>query len=321
MGNARPKATHAVSTTDASDGAALPAWVNPRTSEPEQKIGTNFYLSKNGKGYRVRFRGPDPLSGERVQRSRQFPLATPREELERLVSLCERRQRYDKLLRNLLGRQERSELEVLEAEISREYRRLTGRHDGQPIASRPLRPLMAAKWVTVPKGSGIHKSKYGWRVQWCETDALTGERVQRVKTFPTTVPPGDAEPPPAYVARYREERKREGLKGKRRRRDIPKKNVRAIQLRLVPASDDATKLAQRVRAGARHGAEVKRRRSRAKEELIAQAAKGVAAKHPDWSDRAIAKQLKKDLAKRLDLSISEPTIRRTLRTLRQLGSY
>ena len=89
-----------------------------------------------------------------------------------------------------------------------------------------LRPLIAAKWVTV--APGIERSVYGWIARWRETDPLTGKRVNRKEVFPTKAPPGESEPPPEYVRRFREQRKRDGLHGKRARWDVPKRHRRAI---------------------------------------------------------------------------------------------
>jgi hypothetical protein len=58
---------------------------------PRRKVGSNIFLSREGKAYRVRFRGADPLTGDRVQRTKRFPSDTPIEEIEPLSREIEAR--------------------------------------------------------------------------------------------------------------------------------------------------------------------------------------------------------------------------------------
>jgi len=196
--------------------AGIPAWLNPRTGEPEEKLRTNIYRSNNGKGLRVRFRGPDPLTGDRVQRSKQFPPGTTPEELEHFLAYCDRAHEVWKLVRRHLRREGWPEAHGRRADPR-------DRH----------RSLLAAKWVRVE--TGIDKSAHGWRARGRETDPVTLERVPWTEVFRTATPPGDSEPPPAHVRRYRDQRQREGLEGKLSRRDLPKKNVRALRIAPAPA--------------------------------------------------------------------------------------
>ena len=183
----------------------VPSWFVPRRGRGcEKQISTNIHLSDNG--YRLRFMGLDPFTAERRQREKQFKRETPPEELERFQAKAARYDEIYKLIRKCLPEEDRRQARAA-------------------MPSDP-RPLIAAKWVTV--APGIERSEYGWMAGWRETDPLTGKRVTRKQVFATTVPPGESERPPAYVRRYREQRKREGLESKPARWDVPKRHRRAI---------------------------------------------------------------------------------------------
>ncbi len=184
----------------------VPFWVQGRKRRGK-RICRNIYLYQNAKGYLVSYYGLNPLTGKRVQCSEHFPPETPREEIDRYLARWER----TRALMRKLGRQLRLEDRLAAKGAQSDPRPWSRAVWAATQGSAAARALMSANWVVVAKGSGIYRSDYGWMAVWRESHPITGERVARRHVFRTPVPPGESEAPPAYVVRYREQRKREGL--------------------------------------------------------------------------------------------------------------